>query len=82
MDGELLLRAVLSLIFVVGIIFGSFAIYKRYFMDKNLLAKGRAKRMKVLEYLYLDRNRKLVIVEKDGVEMTILLGQNSELVIK
>lgn len=82
MEAELFFRALLSLLFVVGIIFGAFAVYKKFFLEKNLLAKGKPKRLKILENLYLDRNRKIVIIEKDGKEITILLGTNSETIIK
>lgn len=82
METALLLRAFLSLIFVVGVIFGSFAVYKKFFMDKNLLTKGKPKRLKVIEHLYIDRNRKIVIIEKDQKEIAILLGQNSETILK
>lgn len=81
MEIEYAIRALLSLIFVAGLIFGCAAVYKKFFMGKSSVTK-KDRRMEVQEYLYLDRSRKLVIVKKDGEELTILLGQNNETVIK
>ena len=81
MEIESIIRAVLSLVFVAGLIFGCAAIYKRFFMGKSSVVK-KDRRMEVVEYLYLDRTRRIVIVKKDGEELTILLGQNGETVLK
>ena len=81
MEISILIRAVLSLVFVVGLMLGCLALYKKFFLGKSPVT-GKAKRMQVLEYLYLDRQRRMVIIKKDDEEITILLGQNTETVIK
>lgn len=81
MEIEVIIRAIVSLVFVIGLMLGVLAVYKRFFLEKNVIS-GREKRMQVLEYLYLDRHRKLVIVKKDEEEITILIGAESEQIIK
>lgn len=81
METDIYIRAVLSLAFVVGLIFGCLAIYKKFFMGKNSFG-SKEKRMHLVETLYLDRQNRVVIIKKDDEEITILISPQGSSVIK
>ncbi len=81
MEAEIYVRALLSLAFVIGLIFGCLAVYKKFFMGRSSVT-GKEKRMQVIENLYLDRQRRLVIVKKDDEEITILISPTGDTVVK
>jgi flagellar biogenesis protein FliO len=82
MDTETIIRAVLSLALVVGLIGMAAILYKKYFLDKNLMNKGTPKKLKIEEVLYLDSKRKLVLISNEGKETLLLLSPNAETIIK
>ena len=81
MEVDIYVRAVLSLVFVVGLILGCLALYKKFFMGK-ISVNGREKRMQLVENLYLDRQNRIVIVKKDDAELTILISPQGSQIIK
>ena len=71
-----------ALIFVLSLI-GLLALAAR----KLELLKGRLKdktacRLEIIESLYLDKDKKLVLIKRDEVEHLILLGKNSSALIE
>lgn len=81
MEAEYITRAILSLVFVAALIGIIAFIFQKLAIEKNLLNKGQAKRLKIQEYLILDSKRKLALVKKDEEEILILLGSGTETII-
>ncbi len=85
MDYALYLRAILSLVFVLGLLLALSWALKRF----NLVAGGvplanrnKARRMKIIEILPLDARRRLVLVRRDDMEHLVLLGGTQEIVVE
>jgi flagellar biogenesis protein FliO len=81
METELLLKAFFSLVLVIGLIGLLALLYKRYGIERNLMNKGKPKKLKIEEFIYLDSRRKLVLVKKDEHELLILLSPTGEIII-
>jgi flagellar protein FliO/FliZ len=76
-------RAVFALVFVIGLIFLSAALAKRYGLDKRIAGNNKLPRqMEVMETLYLDPKNKLVLVCCSGKEHLLLLGSAGNLLIE
>ena len=84
-DGESLvyLRAILALLFVIGLIFICAAVIKKTGLDKRLSGNiSGARRLSIVETMYLDPKRRVVIVKCDTKEHVLLLGGTSDLLIE
>ncbi len=77
-------QVVLSLAFVLGLIWVLAWGLKRFGLDKRIRgATGQGGRMQVLDALYLDPRRKLLLVRADSKEYLLLLaGDNATVVDK
>ena len=79
-----LLRAVLALIFTLGLIWLLGMLLRKHGWKLGLPAPmqgGTTKRLRMIEVLTLDPKNKLVLVQRDNKQHLILLGmQNSELI--
>ncbi len=83
MDAENYLRAILSLVFVVGLIGLVSVIFKKYLLEKvSIVGKSKEKRIFVEEFSVVDAKHRLVLVRKDDKEHLILLGATSDLLIE
>ena len=84
METENILTAVVSLIFVIGLI-GLIAVLARRFglgFPVRATQIGKNRRLKIVEVTPLDGKRRLVLIRRDGVEHLILISPNSELVVE
>lgn len=77
MDFASFLRAVFALALTLGLIGLAAVALRRYGPDAmaRLSAQKKDRRLKVVESLVLDPTRRLVIVECDGRERMLLLGE-------
>lgn len=67
-------RFFLSLAFVVALIWGLSALLKRFGLDKRLRgATGQAGRLQVVDVLYMDPKRKLVLARVDQQEYLLMV---------
>lgn len=81
-DLMMVARVVLSLLFVVALIYLSSAIARKYGLDKRIagVKKGEPT-MAVVETLYLDPRRKLVRVRVDAKEHVLLLAPTGDVLV-
>ena len=80
MGWDVTLRAVLSLIVVLGLIAGAGALVRRYGAQGGLaLRKGGKRRLSVVESLPIDNRRRLLLVRKDQAEHLVLVGGANDL---
>ncbi len=76
-------RAVLALAFVVGLIVLLAVLLKKTGLDKRLIGNRPAvPRLDVMETLYLDPRRRLVLLKCDNKEHLLLLGASGDLLIE
>jgi flagellar protein FliO/FliZ len=57
-------------------------IVRRFGLGGRFIAGGGSRRLGVVEVLPLDGKRRLVLVQRDGVEHLLLLGMQSDLLIE
>ncbi|MDA0781056.1 MAG: flagellar biosynthetic protein FliO [Rickettsiales bacterium] len=82
MDYTAYIKAILALVFVLGLI-GLFSFLLKRVSSGQFAGKSKAaKRISLEEVFYVDAKRKLLLVKRDDVEHLILLGANSETVIE
>lgn len=76
MDLASLLRAIFALAFTLGLVGLAAVALRRYGPDAmaRLSVQKKDRRLRVIETLVLDPARRLVIVECDGQERLVLLG--------
>lgn len=82
MDGYL--RFVLALIFVIALIGVFAAIFRRlgFGFPSHAIKSGGDRRIGVVEVAPLDSRRKLVLVQRDGVEHLLVISPTTEVVIE
>ncbi len=77
------LKVILALAFVIGLIVVSAGLIKKTGLDKRLMgSRGTNPRLSVLETIYLDPKRRIVIVKCDDKEHVLLLGISGDLLIE
>lgn len=81
-DAFTYLRAILALAFVTGLIVTLAALVKRTGLDKRLTGGNNAKRLSVVETLYLDPRTRLVVIKVDNKEHVLLLGASGNVLIE
>jgi flagellar protein FliO/FliZ len=81
MDASLYLRAVFSLIFVIGLMLVLFWLVRRFDILK-FKAFGGARRLGLVETFALDSRRRLVLIRRDTVEHLLVLGPAGETLIE
>ncbi len=75
-------RFALSLGFVILLIWGIAAAMKKFGLDKRLRGvSGQVGRLKVVDVLYMDTKRKLMLVRADAQEYLLLVSGDSVTVV-
>jgi flagellar protein FliO/FliZ len=84
MDLETYLRFLLVLVFVLGLIGGAAWLARRFGLGGRLpqAARGKQRRLGIVEVQPLDGRRKLVLIQRDDTEHLVILGQGSETVVE
>jgi flagellar protein FliO/FliZ len=82
MDSNLILRAVLALLFVSSLIILIALLVKKLGLSSAVFRQAGTKRLAIVEVMVLDPKRRLVIVRRDQVEHVILLGLSSETILE
>jgi len=81
-DYMIYMRPVFALLFIVGLILLCAIAVKKTGLDKRILGHTRGKqRLSVLETLYLDPKRRLILVRCDSKEHLLLLSLSGDLLI-
>jgi flagellar protein FliO/FliZ len=83
MEFDEYLRFALTLVFVLALIgLLSFAV-RRFAMGRTMpLARGKDRRLQVVEVAVLDSKRRLVLVRRDNTEHLIMLGPGNDVVVE
>lgn len=82
MEIKSLLTSFSALIFVLGLIWLVAIFLRKYGSGKlPVIAKGKSKRISVIDALVIDARRKIILIRCDDKEHLILLGPEKELVI-
>ena|SRR5579859_6525064 len=82
MGWDVTIRALLSLVLVLGLIAGAGYLVRRYGQGGLMLKKGQRRRLSVVEQLTVDNRRRLLLVRKDQNEHLLLIGGTSDLLIE
>ena len=83
MQAQDYIKAILALIFVIGLIGLISALMKKYFLERQFPNfTKRKRRLSVEETIAIDAKRRLVIIKRDDVRHLLLLGSNSETVVE
>ena len=80
MGWDVSLRALLSLVLVLGLIAGAGFLARRFGVAGGLtLKRGGRRRLGLVESLQIDNRRRLVLVRKDDAEYLLLVGGGADL---
>jgi flagellar protein FliO/FliZ len=82
MDYALYLRALLSLVFVLGLLLLCFWILKRLHLFQGSMAPSRTRRLRIVETLLIDGRHRAVLLRRDDAEHLVLLGPASTTLIE
>lgn len=82
MGWDVTIRALLSLVLVLGLIAGAGYLVRRYGQGGLMLKKGQRRRLAIVEQLTVDNRRRLLLVRKDDTEHLLLVGGVSDLLIE
>lgn len=82
MEMESYLRFVFALIFVLGLIALAAAGARRYGLGHRMPARSGKRRMSIVEVMPLDARRRLVLVQRDGIQHLLMLGHHGERVVE
>jgi flagellar protein FliO/FliZ len=82
MDGDVLLRFFMALVFTLSLIGLLYWLVRRYAPTRLLTPAGPGNRLQILEVRVLDARHRLVLVQRDSVEHLLLLGPQSDLVVE
>ncbi len=82
MESPDILRAVLSFLFIIGLII-AFAVIARKTNGFAFSGLNKTKRrLSIVEVLPIDSKRRLIITKKDDKEFLILIGGNSDVLLE
>jgi flagellar protein FliO/FliZ len=76
------LQFVVALVFVVGLIFAIGWLGRRAGLGLPALARGRQRRLQVVEMIAIDPRRRLVLVRRDDREHLLLIGGATDLAVE
>ncbi len=80
MGWDVSLRALLSLVLVLGLIAGAGYLARRFGVAGGLtLKRASRRRLGLVETLQIDNRRRVVLVRKDDTEYLLLVGGSSDL---
>ncbi len=83
MGFDLYIKAVFSLIAVLGLIGIASIFFKKFLSNPDFLFKRFPEgRLSIKQIVHLDTKRKLVLIKRDDIEHLVLLGATSELLIE
>ncbi len=81
MDTISLLKAVFALLFVLALIGLLAGLARKYRLPERLAGVGiKSGRLRIVESLALDAKRRLMLVECDGVQHLLLLGEHDTVI--
>ena len=80
MGWDLTIRALLSLVLVLGLIAGTGLLARRFGVGGGFaLRKSSRRRLGLVEQISVDNRRRLVLVRKDDTEFLLLVGGGTDL---
>jgi len=82
MSWDVYVKAIGSLVFVLGLIAGAAWITRRFGAAGGAMLGRNKRRLGLVETLPLDNRRRLLLVRRDGVEHLLLIGGGSDLVVE
>ncbi len=83
MEFESYLRFLLALVFVLALIGGLAAVARRFgFGYRRPQARGKDRRLSIIEVMPVDAKRRLMLVRRDATEHLILLGAGPDVVVE
>lgn len=82
MDGDVVLRFFMALVFTLSLIGLLYWIVRRYGPSQLMAPAGAGNRLQVLEIRAVDARHRLVLIRRDKVEHLVLLGSQGDLVIE
>jgi flagellar protein FliO/FliZ len=82
MDWDTYLRSTLALVAVLALIAGTAWLAKRFGLSGTRLGPRRKRRVSIAEILPLDGRRRLVLIQRDGIQHLLLIGGGSDIVIE
>jgi len=82
MDGDVILRFFMALVFTLSLIGLLYWIIRRYGPSRFMAPAGAGNRLRVLEIRAVDARHRLVLIRRDEVEHLVLLGSQGDLVIE
>lgn len=82
MEATVYLRAVASLVLVLGLLLGVLWALRRFGIGGMVARPGSRRRLAVVEVMSVDNRRRLVLVRRDGTEHLLLVGGPQDLVVE
>ena len=83
MGSDVLIRALLSLVLVLGLIAGAGYLVRRFGVQGGMVIKrGGHRRLGIVEQLTIDGRHRLVLIKKDDMEHLLLVGSGADLLIE
>jgi flagellar protein FliO/FliZ len=80
MGWDVSIRALLSLVLVLGLIAGAGYLARRFGVAGGLnLRRNARRRLSLVEQMQIDNRRRLVLVKKDDTEFLLLVGGGADL---
>lgn len=80
MGWDLTIRALLSLVLVLGLIAGTGLLARRFGAGAGFaLRKASRRRLGLVEQIAVDNRRRLILVKKDDTEFLLLVGGGNDL---
>lgn len=76
------LRLIAALLFVLGLMGGLAFLLKKLGINGPAVPTPKNKRLRLIESLTLDARRRLVLLQCDDAQHLVLLGSNSDIVVK
>lgn len=76
------LQFFMALVFVVGLILAIGWLARRAGLGVPALAKGRRKRLAIVEMIAVDPRRRLVLVRRDDREHLLLIGGGNDIAVE
>ena len=82
MEWALLLKFISAFVFVIALMFLFSWFLKRTGLANSGMVNNSKRRLNVVEFINIDNRRRLVLVRRDDKEHLLLLGSQSETVVK
>lgn len=83
MDYDIYLRFVAALVFVLALIWLIAWVMRRYGFGRSLaVAAAGKRRLRIVEVTPVDRQRRLILLQRDDREHLVLLGPSSDTLIE